>query len=49
MNTLQKYSIMSPSQIDILLKFYDPLGTDLVYCVAFIEHMTNKDFVNIAT
>ena len=47
-NTLQKYSIISPLQIEILLKFYDPVATDMVYCVAFIEHMTNKDFVNIA-
>lgn len=49
MSTLQKYSIISPSQIEILLKFYDPLGTEMVYCVAFIEHMTNKEFVNIAS
>ena len=48
MSTLLKYSIISPSQIEVLLKFYDPLKTDLVYVTAFIEHMTNKDFVNIA-
>lgn len=48
MSTLLKYSIISPSQIEVLLKFYDPFKTDLVYVTAFIEHMTNKDFVNIA-
>ena len=48
-STLQKYSIVSPSQIEILLQFYDPLKTDMVFCTAFIEHMTNREFVNTAT
>jgi hypothetical protein len=46
---LLKYSVISHSQIEILLKFYDPLNTEMVYCTAFIEHMTNREFANIAT
>lgn len=47
--TINKYSVLSQSQIEILLKFYDSLGTDMVHGQTFIEHLTSKEFVNIVT
>ena len=46
---LNKCSILSESQLAILLKFYDSLNTELVHGATFIEHLTHKEFVNIAT
>jgi len=48
-SALSKHSIASNSQIEILFKFYDSLHTDQIHAATFIDHITNKEFVNIAT
>ena len=48
LQTINKYSVMSEYQANILLLFYDCLNTEFINGNLFIEHLTHKDFIGYA-
>jgi len=48
LQTINKYSVMSDYQANILLLFYDCLNSEFINGNLFIEHLTHKDFVGYA-
>jgi hypothetical protein len=49
LQAINKYSVMSDYQANLLLSFYDCLNTDFINGNLFIEHLTHKDFIGFAT